>query len=154
MERKQAVAQYRKKPVVIEAWHFDGSWASARPIIARSDSMAWADRNGGQISIETLEGEMIASADDWIIKGVKGEFYPCKPHIFALTYEPEQDAPRATSDSTMREALERLVEVCRFATFDNGVTAQDGRNEADYWASDALYRARTALSQDAEEDSR
>lgn len=40
------------------------------------------------IDIQTLEGEMRAEMGDWVIKGVKGEFYPCKPDIFALTYEP------------------------------------------------------------------
>ena len=40
------------------------------------------------IFIRTLEGEMTATQGDWIIKGVKGEFYPCKPDIFAATYEP------------------------------------------------------------------
>ena len=42
-------------------------------------------------SIETLEGTMTAIASDWIIKGVKGEFYPCKPDIFAATYEPAEN---------------------------------------------------------------
>jgi hypothetical protein len=79
---------FRKKPVVIEAWQFDGSWASASPIIQMADSMSWTDSNGGQIEIDTLEGAMTASAGDWIIKGVKGEFYPCKPDIFTATYEP------------------------------------------------------------------
>jgi len=40
------------------------------------------------MEIVTLEGNMLVSDQDWIIKGVKGEFYPCKPHIFAATYEP------------------------------------------------------------------
>jgi len=88
--------KFRKKPVVIEAEQFDGSWASAKPIlewmepsrpIDRSGAR-WADRDGGTIFINTLEGEMTASPGDWIIKGVKGEFYPCKPDIFEATYEP------------------------------------------------------------------
>ena len=41
-----------------------------------------------ELEIETLEGNMTAKVGDWIIKGVKGEFYPCKPDIFAATYEP------------------------------------------------------------------
>ena len=45
---------------------------------------------GDGIEIKTLEGTMTASKGDWIIKGVKGEFYPCKPDIFALTYEPAE----------------------------------------------------------------
>ncbi len=82
--------KYRKKPVVIEAWPFDGSWLSAMPAInAPHKSVAhWsADGVGGYVRIETLEGEMRASAGDWIIMGVKGELYPCKPDIFEATYE-------------------------------------------------------------------
>lgn len=88
--------KYRKKPVVIDAWQFDGSWSSARPIIQQHNSMSWTDSDGGQIAIETLEGEMTASAGDWIIKGVKGEFYPCKPDIFAATYEAVDDPSSST----------------------------------------------------------
>jgi len=82
------MARYRKKPVVIEAWPFDGSWASASPIVQMSPDIAWSDYSGGRISIDTLEGRMEAMPGDWIIRGVKGEFYPCKPDIFAATYEP------------------------------------------------------------------
>lgn len=80
--------KFRKKPVVIDAWKFDGSWTSARPIVDKSGDMAWTPSNGGEIEIRTLEGTMTASAGDWIICGVKGEFYPCKPSIFEATYEP------------------------------------------------------------------
>lgn len=84
------MAKYRKKPVVIEAWQFDGSWESAKPLVAMSRSICWTDYGGGEIEIEILEGTMTANAGDWIIKGVKGEFYPCKPDIFAATYEPAE----------------------------------------------------------------
>ena len=87
---------YRKKPVVIEArqftsenrdeladWIIDGTtplgvmvgWSSAAP------------GSGDYMLIETLEGTMRAEVGDWIIKGVQGEFYPCKPDIFEATYE-------------------------------------------------------------------
>lgn len=46
-----------------------------------------------ELTIATLEGIHTASAGDWIIKGIKGEFYPCKPDIFAATYEPAEVAP-------------------------------------------------------------
>lgn len=45
----------------------------------------------GAFVIPTLEGELYASVNDWIIRGVKGEFYPCKPDIFAATYEPVEE---------------------------------------------------------------
>ncbi len=92
---KSRAQQFRKMPVVIEAMPFDGSWASAKPIldwmvegwpIDRSRP-SWGDFDGGRITIWTLEGEMTASVGDWIIRGVKGEYYPCKPDIFEATYE-------------------------------------------------------------------
>jgi hypothetical protein len=92
----QKAARFRKKPVVIEAMPFDGSWESGHVILVwmgRADSgVVWMEHDGldGQrISIHTLEGTMTASPGDWVIKGVSGEFYPCKPDIFEATYEPE-----------------------------------------------------------------
>ena len=90
--RKQlraAEKKYRKKPVVIEAMQWDGSIQSADEIEAWSGKTAcWADSNlETRIFVATLEGEMRAAPGDWIIRGVKGEFYPCKPDIFAATYE-------------------------------------------------------------------
>jgi hypothetical protein len=78
------MGRYRKKPVEIEARQFDGQKPSADAILAWMGSgKAWS----GVLVIETLEGDMVASPGDWIIKGVKGEFYPCKPDIFAATYD-------------------------------------------------------------------
>lgn len=75
--------KYRKKPVVIEAWQNSDenefpSWV-ANADIGREP--------GGVILINTLEGVMKAMPGDYIIKGVKGEVYPCKPDIFEATYE-------------------------------------------------------------------
>lgn len=87
---------FRKKPVVVEAVRFtdqpseiDGpepQWYSAAHTIDRGDvgSVTYAD---GTLRICTLEGEMTASPGDWIVRGIKGEIYPCKPDIFAATYE-------------------------------------------------------------------
>jgi hypothetical protein len=72
---------YRKKPVVIEAIQWDGN---TEPIIDFCKSAEFRD---GELYIQTLEGQMHASKGDFIIKGVQGEFYPCKPDIFNLTYE-------------------------------------------------------------------
>ena len=94
--KSTAPAKYRKKPVVIEAMRFTkGSTPGLGMEIA-----AWC---GGRfntdvkpsdhtdvsytISIPTLEGVMTASEGDWIVRGVHGEFYPCKPDIFEATYE-------------------------------------------------------------------
>ena len=84
--------KYRKKPVVVEAWEF------TRDSIKVADSWVRRYRNdiilfsqyGGEvlyIEIKTLEGTMTADIGDYIIKGIKGEFYPCKPDIFEATYE-------------------------------------------------------------------
>ena len=82
--------QYRKKPVVIEAVQYPGigmSEGQQQQLLAHLDGCRWRQDDDG-IAILTLEGEMKALPGDWIIKGVKGEFYPCKPEIFAATYEP------------------------------------------------------------------
>lgn len=92
------VVQYRKKPVVIEAMQLvaDPSHEFNDALHAFMTGCDWcSDRDG--IQIETLEGMMYASAGDWIIKGVKGEIYPCKPDIFAATYEPADHLESATT---------------------------------------------------------
>ena len=86
--------KFRKKPVVIEAIQFIGSEDSLCEILhfMRGMSSALVLRSEhGDIFIPTLEGKMRASKGDWIIKGVKGEFYPCKPDIFEQTYEKVED---------------------------------------------------------------
>lgn len=95
------MARYRKKPVVIEAFQMTEE--------RREDNSEWPNwlheawnkdegekgrltvRNKGYpyLAIETLEGVMDIDWDDWIIQGVKGELYPCKPDIFEATYEIE-----------------------------------------------------------------
>ncbi len=77
--------KFRKKPVVIEAMQLtkETSWESLRDFCPLAIS-----QSGHRALIPTLEGQMIADVDDWIIKGIKGEFYPCKPDIFLATYEP------------------------------------------------------------------
>lgn len=87
-------AAFRKRPVVIYAVQFDGTVESYQSICAafpdRSREILPMDRDGdrlGRLGIPTLEGGHIASPGDWIIQGVKGELYPCKPDIFEMTYE-------------------------------------------------------------------
>lgn len=104
---------FRKKPVTIEAREFGGIAAEVREVcgwIERDNVTTLEDspeglalkaeyglRDGltvaidpatGALVIPTLEGLMRATLGDWIIRGIKGEFYPCKPDIFAATYEP------------------------------------------------------------------
>jgi len=73
---------YRKKPVEIDAIQWTGD---NRLEIFDFCNMSYI--NDQELRIQTLEGSMIASVGDYIIKGVKGEFYPCKPDIFEMTYE-------------------------------------------------------------------
>lgn len=81
------MGKYRKKPVVIEAVQFIGGKVSANEILKFCKQAVW-HFNHDTITVSTLEGTMTANPKDWIIKGVKGEFYPCKPDIFEATYEP------------------------------------------------------------------
>ena len=79
--------KYRKKPVEIEAIQWTGESDSHFKIMEMGCVTNFASNGKKEFMIKTLEGEHIASVGDWIIKGVKGEFYPCKPDIFEMTYE-------------------------------------------------------------------
>ena len=93
--------RWRKKPVVVEAVQWDGTAEGATPIInwiLENDGTAtyygpgeWDNGESGAsyIRVQTLEGRMLACRLDWVIRGIKGEFYPCKPDIFERIYEPE-----------------------------------------------------------------
>ena len=78
------MAKYRKKPVEIEAIQWNGE--NLREILWFSKD-AFIDQDSFTLKIETLEGVMTANKGDYIIKGVNGEFYPCKPDIFEKTYD-------------------------------------------------------------------
>lgn len=82
------MTRYRKKPVEVEAWKVGSDepmpeWLES----AMDDGTAKPYRNGYWWLIKTLEGDLRANAGDYIIQGVKGELYPCKPDIFEQTYE-------------------------------------------------------------------
>jgi hypothetical protein len=83
--------KFRKKPVEIEAVQWDGSnLQECISFLGKSYGGHVADRHPdgrSEINVLTLEGCHIASRGDWLIRGVKGEHYPCKPDIFKLTYE-------------------------------------------------------------------
>ena len=84
------MSKYRKKPVVVEAVQWNGANHLLPTIEFMKGSNAYLDKSRnpiGEIMIPTLEGVMAAAPGDWIIKGVNGEFYPCKPDIFQKTYE-------------------------------------------------------------------
>lgn len=78
--------KYRKKPVVIEAIQFSSEVGIAEKIINWAlPRVVYSAMKG--LVIPTLEGPMLATRGDWIIKGIAGEVYPCKPEIFEATYE-------------------------------------------------------------------
>lgn len=83
------MAKFRKKPVVIEAVQYTGDnfftimHFMGEGDLTRNTILQTTDRP----VIHTLEGDLTASVGDWIIKGVKGEFYPCRPDIFEATYD-------------------------------------------------------------------
>ena len=94
------MAKFRKKPVVIEAIQWTNHAGNFSQILEWSGSkvtsaspLIWEQTEKEPIGsfcleVKTLEGVMLARLNDWIIKGVNGEFYPCKPDIFSKTYEP------------------------------------------------------------------
>lgn len=87
--------KYRKKPIVIEAvtcryalYGFASEWSALPPWLEAAYEKGGVVPTPKGIFLPTLEGSMLAGLDDWIICGVQGEVYPCKPDIFAATYEP------------------------------------------------------------------
>lgn len=90
--------KYRKKPVVIEAIQYKGveSIDEAREFVGKDFKIGSSQFDGKRytsavVCIETLEGDMYISNGDYIIKGIQGEFYPCKPDIFEQSYEKVED---------------------------------------------------------------
>jgi len=91
--------KFRKMPVVIEAVQWTGDMASVIALVSHDLPTYGAGGSPGSLRIATLEGDHECRLDDWIIKGVQGEFYPCKPDIFAATYEPVSlDDPEVVTD--------------------------------------------------------
>lgn len=82
--------KFRKKPVVIDAVQWDGSEDLALEIASFDNFAGMIDYKTGEFGgfyIDTLEGRMKVSPGDYVIKGIKGEYYACKPDIFEVTYE-------------------------------------------------------------------
>lgn len=146
----------RKRPVEVEAFKWDGSAESASVIIN------WALSCGATINyvcdalteeglcpegeeqhhlvIRTLEGDMIARAGYWIIKGVKGEFYGCEPEIFAETYE---------SSAPIRSAEERLTDLIQdikrtHKEMDGGDLFTECVEDIENWPCDTIKAVRRA----------
>ena len=84
MGREVMAKLYRKKPVVVEAVQF--TWDNVDEVREFLQSAVYLTKSAG-IIIRTLEGDMLAEPGDYIIRGIQGEHYPCKPMIFEATYE-------------------------------------------------------------------
>jgi hypothetical protein len=96
-----AIRSYRKRPVEIQAIQWTGrntaqicTWVGGKT----RDISLLGER--AALAIHTLEGVMRADVGDWIIRGIKGEFYPCKPDIFEATYEPVDDMRPPVADKS------------------------------------------------------
>ena len=98
---------FRKRPIVIEAVQWNGLDEQAVADFVGTDRDLVTNHEGAMF-IQTLEGKMRADTGDWIIRGVKGELYPCKPDIFDATYEGiHGDAVRRGTD---RETMTGMID--------------------------------------------
>lgn len=91
--------RFVKRPVEIEAWQYTGQggwkieqWSGGNVVESPVLEPTADNPTGAYLQIKTLEGTMTAIVGDWIIKGIRGEFYPCKPDIFAASYQPKERA--------------------------------------------------------------
>ena len=80
--------KFKKKPVVIDAIQWLGDFSAIRTFMDGSEDVIFLNDYDNTLSVPTLEGQMKAQPNDWIVRGVKGEVYPVKPDIFDITYEP------------------------------------------------------------------
>lgn len=127
---------YRKKPVVIEAHRIgDDGWPDSiwegvnqNKIILHLDTVGHPKRVVGHVDIHTLEGVMRGDVGDYIIRGVKGEFYPCKPDIFEMTYE---TAPVNANMSTAGLDFSAALRAAR----DGARIARSGWNGKGMWVA-------------------
>ena len=127
------IKKYRKKPVVIEAVQWDST--NALELHDWMGESAKIDLFKNEIIIHTLEGDMTASKGDYIIKGVDGEFYPCKPDIFEKTYE-EVFEPKPIKIN--KELLENIPEVDGFPELSDEDKQWDKEHNFKTFTDDAI----------------
>lgn len=81
--------RFRKKPVMVEAVQWTGANSGDVQSFMGYHDYRWSSiRDDADLIVHTPEGNRLASRGDWIVRGIAGEFYPCKPDIFEATYEP------------------------------------------------------------------
>ena len=112
--------QYRKKPVVIEAIQFNGKnaeeieqWSNNN---VKSGPISEDTLSRAYLEIETLEGTMTAQTNDYVIKGVNGEFYPCKPDIFEKTYDSEVTTFKERLIKEQEELNDKITKLYEFGS--------------------------------------
>ena len=115
------MAQYRKKPVVIEAIQLTAETVQeCYDFVGAKGNFPECgmgiDPADGQFKITTLEGVHTASVGDWIIKGVNGEFYPCKPDIFEKTYDSEVTTFKERLIKEQEELNDKIVKLYEFGS--------------------------------------
>ncbi len=127
-ELKPEDLEWRKKPVVIEAWQWQlenrsklPDWLLDTEVVFGRDRPGKWRREGDSLVIHTLEGDHRAQPGDWIIKGIQGELYPCKPDIFAATYELAALSPPPLDREEGARKLRNAIwpEDCQFAAWDD-----------------------------------
>ena len=103
--------QYKKKPVTVRAIQWDGTKEMAQELltIPGLNGFTAPEQDGFRFRINTLEGRMTVSPGDFIIQGVQGEYYPCKPDIFHQSYEKLEDV-QAREKSTRKKKEEKVSE--------------------------------------------
>lgn len=121
--------KYRKKPVEIEAIQLTTDNVVEVLTFCNRDEIV-ASNEDGTISIKTLEGVMLASINDYIIRGVKGELYPCKPDIFEATYDKVEDAVALPVDGQLTISfLEPVSNIAEWLQADPQVNLVEVNNE-------------------------
>ena len=107
------MSKYIKKPVEVEAVQFDGTDESVEWLLPQLKS-GEIGRACNKLYIKTLEGVMEAKVGDYVIKGVNGEFYPCKPDIFEKTYEKIEDDDLLNEIAELKRQLDMSNEVIKY----------------------------------------
>jgi hypothetical protein len=126
-----SVKQYSKKPVIIDAIQWTG-----KNYVEIFDFCDKSYMNDSELRIQTLEGSMIASIGDFIIKGIKGEFYPCKPDIFEMTYDNQnvvQAAEKSLHNTTANGAKKNVKDIVFWGDGDTFRLISKASSEAEGW---------------------
>lgn len=105
--------KYRKKPVIIDAIQFTKNNIEEIKWFTNNKAFNFLISDTTSCIIPTLEGSHLATEGDYIIKGIKGEFYPCKPDIFNLTYENINDINEDSNISEIEDIINSFVELIK-----------------------------------------